>query len=203
MLVEFYDDVDISSASKSFAPEYAAASAKLSQMGVPVVIARVACDVLTPEGLRICDKYNVTSTPALIWFAKGVPKAINLTGIDLSSSFVVSLVVESSGFSPPATSPPTGDPCENRRIGGSCISISAPAFYAILAVAVVHVLQVFIWVVLSSRQRGFFSLLRFSFLLFIPIFGIVVWLPLCRKSAEKKGTLLLDVGVGHGSGASR
>jgi hypothetical protein len=198
VLVEFYDD--ISPSSKSFAPEYAAASAKLSQMRVPVVIARVSCDVLTPEGPRICDKYNVTSTPALIWFAKGVPKAINLTGIDLSSSFVVSLVVEKSGFSPPATSPPTPDPCESRRIGGSCISIPAAAFYAILAVAVVHVLQVFAWVVLS-RQRALFSFLRFSVLLFVPLLGIVVWLPLCRQKSEesrdKKATLLVDVEAGH------
>jgi hypothetical protein len=64
----------------------------------------------------------------------------------------------------------------------------------------VHVLQVFAWVVLS-RQRGLFSFLRFSVLLFVPLLGIVVWLPLCRQKSEeltdKKATLLVDVEAGH------
>jgi hypothetical protein len=55
-----------------------------------------------------------------------------------------------------------------------------------------------------SRQNEifrFFWLWRFSVLLFVPILGIVVWLPLCRRRSEevtdKQATSLLDVEVGR------
>jgi len=81
--------------------------------------------------------------------------------------------------------------CNNGKL---CLLVSDAAFYAILAVVLVHVLQAAAWAVVSKRKR-LFSAGRFLVVLFVPVVGLVMWLQVCRSPAvtQRQETLLSDM----------
>ena len=179
--------------SKAFSPQYAASASQLKSMGVPVVFAKV--DLGTAGGELIANRYNYSTTPTLIWFVNGAPSIINLNDGDWANKqTIVSFAVINSGFYPSSPSALLDDPCKDRRLGNLCLSIAAPAFYTVLAISVAHIVQALAWVVVS-RKKMLFSLAHFFAVLFVPVFGLVMWLPLCRnaKTTVDRKTLLHDL----------
>ncbi len=179
--------------SKAFSPQYAAAASQLKSMGVPVVIAKV--DLGTTGGELIANRFNYSSIPTLIWFANGAPSIINLNDGDWANKQnIVAFATINSGFYPSSPSALLDDPCKDRKLGNLCLSIAAPAFYAVLAISVAHIVQALAWVVVS-RKKILFSLVHFFAVLFVPVFGLVMWLPLCRnpKITVDRKTLLHDL----------
>ena len=76
--------------------------------------------------------------------------------------------------------PSSSPPCKFVKL---CLLIPDSAFYAIAAALLLHLLQAVSWVVISKRKR-LFSVRNLLIVLFIPVFGLVRWLPLCRPSSS-------------------
>jgi thiol-disulfide isomerase/thioredoxin len=178
---------------KELVPAISSAASQLKSMGVPVVIAKV--DLGTTGGELIANRYNYSSIPTLIWFVNGAPSIINLNDGDWANKqYIVSFATINSGFYPSSPSALSDDPCKDRRLGNLCLSIAAPAFYAVLAISVAHIVQALAWVVIS-RKKMLFSFAHFFAVLFVPVFGLAMWLPLCRnpKITVDRKTLLHDL----------
>jgi hypothetical protein len=91
-----------------------------------------------------------------------------------------------------ASCTPPSHPC---KFGKLCLLIPDSALYAIVAALLLHLLQAAIWVVISKRKL-LFSVQNLLIAVFIPVFGLVTWLPLCRSyssTARRGGTLLQDM----------
>jgi subtilisin family serine protease len=90
-----------------------------------------------------------------------------------------------------------------------CLLIPDSAFYAIIALFLLHLTQAVAWTVISKRKL-MFSIADFVIILLLPVFGLVKWLPVCRPSVssdaaqkflksrrstgdERGGTLLAEI----------
>jgi hypothetical protein len=81
---------------------------------------------------------------------------------------------------------------QSTRLGSLCLAIPAYAFYVLLAAAFAHLAQALAWVVVSKRNR-LFSLAHFAVVLFVPVFGLFCWIPLCRaRATDAKSVKMLD-----------
>jgi hypothetical protein len=172
-MVFFYRSID--STSKSLASQYAAAASQLNVIGMSVVMAKF--DVDKPDAQDRENQYNISNIPSFVWFSNGKPRNINLSSMDWSNSQDIVKWVQSSGA--PVLAPMSPDNCRTTRLGTLCMTIPAYAFYILLAAAIAHVLQALAWVVVSKRSR-LFSLPHFAAVLFVPVFGLFCWIPLCR-----------------------
>ena len=82
--------------------------------------------------------------------------------------------------------------CQSTRLGSLRLAMPAYAFYVLLAAAFAHLAQALAWVVVSKRNR-LFSLVHFAVVLFVPVFGLFCWIPLCRARApDAKSVKMLD-----------
>jgi len=194
VLVDFY--APWCPACKALAPTYAAAGAQLKAMGVPVVMAKIAVD--TDGGQLIGNRYNLSTIPTLIWFANGKPQTINLRdGKNWLNSSTIVLFVASNTASAPPSAPPSAVPdssCVNGRLGGMCLTTPAPAFYFALSTAFVHLVQAVAWFVVA-RAKQLFSFRHFCVVLLVPIFGLFLWVQLCRSpmTSKNRDTLLRNL----------
>jgi uncharacterized protein (TIGR03792 family) len=147
---------------------------------------------------------NCTVTQTILWESRELWKSVDpkqLVAVD-------ALFVKEFGYEPLLTAKPTDDgydvytfnelpssasdgTCKNGKL---CLLISDAAFYAILAVVLVHVLQAAVWAVVSKRKR-LFSARSFFVVLFVPVVGLVMWLQVCRSPAatQRQESLLSDV----------
>ena len=161
-------------------------------MGVPVVMAKIAVD--TDGGQLIGNRYNLSTIPTLIWFANGKPQTIDLNDGKnwLSSSTIVQFVASNTGYAPPSAVPDSS--CVNGRLGGVCLTIPAPAFYFALSAAFVHLVQAVAWFVVA-RAKQLFSFRHFFVVLLVPIFGLFLWVQLCRSpmTSKNRHTLLRNL----------
>ena len=134
------------------------------------------------------------STPNLVWFVNSRPQIIDLTVGDWTSKAAIVNWV-ASAISPSTPSSAVVDSCTS-RVGGLCLPVSAPVFYFIIVAASLHILQAIAWIVVARQKHmQLFSLKHFLVVLIIPIFGLFMWLQLCRfqKSPKNRDTLLTDM----------
>lgn len=180
--------------SKSLVSPLAAAALLLNSTGLPVVIAKI--DVYEPGNQKSVDWYNVIRTPSFVWFSDSKPRIVSISGSDELSGQSIVKWVENTLAPAPAPASVSDDPCKSRRLGIVCLAITPSVLYAVLAVAFVHLLQAVAWVVVSKRNR-LFSLKHFAAVLFCPVFGLLLWRPLCHcqsrsSDIDPKNVKMLD-----------
>jgi hypothetical protein len=176
--------------SKSLISPLADAALLLNSTGLPVVIAKI--DVSEPGNQESLNWYNVSRTPSFIWFSDSKPRTVDISDSGVLNGQSIAKWVENTLAPAPAPASVSDDPCKSRRLGIVCLSIPPSALYALLAVVFVHLLQAVAWVVVSKRNR-LFSLKHFAAVLLCPVFGLLLWRPLCRSSdIDPKNVKMLD-----------
>jgi hypothetical protein len=116
-------------------------------------------------------------------YCNRVPELSFLASSDIW--FVVSCTMLSSATSAPA------QPC---LYGSLCLPIPDFAFFIIAALLSAHLLQAVVWAVVAKR-KVVFSAANFLIVVLVPVFGLVLWLRLCRKSQlhAREETLLEEI----------